>query len=179
MTVRRAFTLIEVMIAVTLGSLTLLLATRITATITNATSEVERDARDHESHMLQLRALRSVLASIDAPRDSTMFRGMPTEMSFTTSIRDSVEGYERKSITLRAEQGALVAIDAHGRVTSLIGADSVAFEYLASRGANARFLREWASSAEFPVAVRVTLQRCSQRAGCVADTLLMATGDTQ
>ncbi len=84
--------------------------------------------------------------------------------------------FERRQVTLGAEQGRLRAIVTPGTPIALFDSlTDVQFDYLLEPGAESRWVREWVSPVSAPVAVRMRVTRAGcgrQGAGCVMDTLL-------
>jgi prepilin-type N-terminal cleavage/methylation domain-containing protein len=167
----RGFTLIEVMIALTLSALVVLVAHRIFTGVVDGATRL-RDARtalDREANARRL--LTEAFGSLDIGTEGAGgFAGRPERVEFTTWQRVATGWLERRRVTLGAEGGVLVARSDR----SIALRDSVSrveFDYLLEPGANAAWVREWISPVSAPVAVRVRITRIA-----VVDTLLFIVG---
>ena len=172
MTRRRGFTLIEVVVALTLGSMVVLMAHRILIAVIDGSAELRaaREVLDREANARRL--LASLFASLDVSGDSVAFRGEPTRVAFATWHRDERGFRTRSRVTLAVHDGALVAAGI-GRDPLALLPDVVAvdMDYLLEYGAQERWVREWISPASAPAAVRLRLARSNR-----ADTLLLIIG---
>jgi len=169
--VPRGFTLIEVILALTLSALVVLLAHRIFAGVVDgaqglqgARTALDRDANAH-------RALTEMFGSLDIGTEGAGgFAGRPERAEFTTWQRVPSGWLERQRVVVAVEGGVLVA---RGDQTLALK-DSVArvdFDYLLEPGANAAWVREWISPVSAPVVVRVRVMRI-----LATDTLLFIVG---
>jgi prepilin-type N-terminal cleavage/methylation domain-containing protein len=164
------FTLIEVMVALTIAGLVILTAERLFAgagdgarVLTEARDRLDQDANAH-------RWLEATFLSL-AVGDSgtTGFTGDRDRVRFTAWQLTPGGWFEPRDIDLAMSDGQLVAGIASGE--SLTLADSVtdlAFDYLLDPGADTRWVQQWVSPVSAPLAVRVRLGR----ARGVVDTLL-------
>ena len=168
---RRGFTLIEVMIALTLSALVVLLAHRIfTGVVDGAqTLKAARTALDHDANAS--RALTEMFGSLDIGMDGAGgFAGRPERAEFTTWQRVPTGWLERRRVVVEVEGGVLIARSDQ----TLALQDSVSrveFDYLLEPGANAAWVREWISPVSAPVAVRVRIMRV-----VATDTMLFIVG---
>ena len=171
------FTLVEVMVALTIGAVVVLLAHQLFAAVAERgkTLLAARTALDRSAN--SRRWLAATFLSLDVGTDGAGgFEGRPDHAAFTTWMLMPDGWFERRQVTLGAEQGRLRAIVTPG--TSIALADSlteVEFDYLLEPGAESRWVREWVSPVSAPVAVRMRVTRAGcgrQGAGCVMDTLL-------
>jgi prepilin-type N-terminal cleavage/methylation domain-containing protein len=172
----RGFTLIEVMLALTLSALVVLLAHRIFSGVVDGSTRLReaRTALDRDANAR--RFLEEAFGSLDVGTEGAGgFAGHPERVEFATWQRVPGGWLERQRMVLGVEQGTLVARgdEAIALRDSVAG---VAFDYLLEPGANATWVREWISPVSAPVAVRVRVAGCGKRdAGCV-DTLLFLIG---
>jgi prepilin-type N-terminal cleavage/methylation domain-containing protein len=171
------FTLIEVVVALTIGALVVLVAHQLFAAVAERgrTLIVARTALDRAVNAR--RWLAATFLSLDVGTDGAGgFDGRPDHVAFSTWLLTPGGWFERRQVTLSAEQGQLRAAVTPGAPIALM--DSVAdleLDYLLEPGADSRWVREWVSPVSAPVAVRmrVSKTRCEMReAGCVVDTLL-------
>jgi prepilin-type N-terminal cleavage/methylation domain-containing protein len=167
----RGFTLIELMIALTLSALVVLLAHRIFAGVVDGAQslQVARTALDREANAR--RSLTEMFGSLDIGTDGAGgFAGRRDRVEFTTWQRVPQGWLERRRVTLELTGGVLVARSD----VSIALEDSVShveFDYLLEPGINAAWVREWISPVSAPVAVRVRIARKA-----VIDTLLFTVG---
>lgn len=145
----RGFTLIEIMVALTLSALVVLLAHRVFTGVVDATGRL-RDARlalDREAN--GLRFLQEALGSLDVgTQGAGGFAGRPERVEFATWHRVPHGWLERGRLTLGLEDGRFMGQDSVARVE---------FDYLLEAGANAAWVREWISPVSAPVAVRIRI----------------------
>ncbi|PYP75100.1 MAG: hypothetical protein DMD25_13800 [Gemmatimonadetes bacterium] len=174
---RRGFTLIEVVVALAIGAAVLLVAHELFAGVADRgrTLIAARTALDRAVNAR--RWLAATFLSLDVGTDGAGgFDGRPDHAAFSTWLLTPNGWFERRQVTLSAEQGYLRAAVIPGTAIAL--ADSVTdlqLDYLLEPGAESRWVREWVSPVSAPVAVRmrVTNAGCGMRdAGCVVDTLL-------
>jgi len=179
------FTLIEILLALTIGSLTVLLAHRVftgvadgAARLTEARLQLDREANAR-------RWLTEAFGSLDAGGSGGPFAGHADRVEFG-SWQWAPQGWlTRRRVSLERRADRVVA--ALGTSDSIVLADSVTdlqFDYLLEPGdgaegatgglpgANARFVREWISPVSAPVAVRIRIAR----APGMVDTLFVIVG---
>ena len=173
----RGFTLIELLVALTIGALVVLIAHQLFAAVAERgrTLIVARTALDRAANAR--RWLAASFLSLDVGTDGAGgFDGRPDHAAFSTWLLAADGWFERRQVTLGAEQGHLQAGVTPGTAIALM--DSVTdlqFDYLLEPGAGSRWVREWVSPVSAPVAVRIRIAKagCGMRdAGCVVDTLL-------
>jgi prepilin-type N-terminal cleavage/methylation domain-containing protein len=174
---QRGFTLIEVLVALTIGAVVVLLAHQLFGavaergrTLTGARMALDRAANAR-------RWLDATFLSLDVGTDGASgFEGRPDHAGFTAWLLAPDGWFERCQVTLGVEQGRLRAFVTPGTSIALMDSiTDVAFDYLLEPGAESRWVREWVSPVSAPVAVRMRVERagCGMRdAACVVDTLL-------
>lgn len=172
----RGFTLPEVLVAVAVGAVMAYASMHIVAVIIDAALSGVNAAKVHEARVLVLRRLRSILESAEPPRDSARFVGDVDRMQFTGSHRADGAGFISEGLELRKQGHELVVIALTGRRVLTAPAESLAIEYLLSRGRHAPFVRRWSSGSALPVALRLRLWHGTARGGPVVDTVLVRTG---
>ncbi len=165
------FTLIEVLVALTLAAFVVLAAHRIFASVMEGVGRLgeERVALDREANAREL--LSSLVGSLDVDQLDA-FRGEPDQVAFPTWVTDSLGRSARRRAVIRAEGGAMILTGVYAEPVVL--ADSVstlALDYLLEMGARQRFLRRWYSEASAPAALRFRITR-----GARTDTLLLLAG---
>jgi len=174
---QRGFTLIEVLVALTIGAVVVLLAHELFGAVAERcrTLLAARTALDRSAN--SRRWLAATFLSLDVGTDGAGgFEGRPDHAAFTTWMLMPDGWFERRQVTLGAEQGRLRAIVTPGTPITLVDSlTDVQFDYLLEPGAESRWVREWVSPVSAPVAVRMRTTKggCGMRgAGCVVDTLL-------
>jgi len=174
------FTLIEMLVALTLSALVVLLAHRVFAAVTDGAQRLAeaRAALDRQANARRL--LTALVGDLDIGLPgSSGFNGRPSGVAFSTWIEDSNGWLERRRIGLGVDGGALTVRGLAGG--PLVLADSVSqldVDYLLDYGADAPWVRTWQSPVSAPLAIRIRLSRARCVTGndiCV-DTLLMIVG---
>jgi prepilin-type N-terminal cleavage/methylation domain-containing protein len=173
---QRGFTLVEVLVALTISGLVVLLAHQLFSAVADRgkTLTVTRTALDRAANAR--RWLDATFLSLDVGTDGASgFDGRPDHAAFTTWLLTPDGWFERRQVTLGAEQGRLRALVTPGAPIMLMDSlTDVQFDYLLEPGAESRWVREWVSPVSAPVAIRMRLERPGKREGerLVADTLL-------
>ena len=168
---RRGFTLIEVTVALLVGALVVTIAHALVAGVADRgrVLAAAREALDRE--MNARRWLQATLLSLDVGTDSAAWlAGQANRVEFAAWERSPDDWFERRRMTLARQDGQLVVTMIPGKSIALWDSvRDVAFDYLLEPGADARWVREWESSASAPLALRL---RVTTAAGRV-DTLLL------
>jgi prepilin-type N-terminal cleavage/methylation domain-containing protein len=171
---RAGFTLIEVMVALTVAGLVVLMAQRIfgatadgVAAVRESRARLDREANAH-------RWLASAFLSLEVGLEgSAPFEGSPRGMTFTSRLAAEHGWAERSKVSLGIEDARFIALTGNGsRLVLSSGAAEVAFDYLLEPGADARWVGTWSSPASAPLAVRVRVSR----AGTVDTALFLIRG---
>jgi prepilin-type N-terminal cleavage/methylation domain-containing protein len=171
------FTLIEVVVALTIGALVVLVANQLFAAVAERgrTLITARTTLDRAANAR--RWLAAAFLSLDVGTDGAGgFDGRPDHTGFFTWLLTADGWFERQQVTLSADQGYLRAAITPGTPIALVDSvTAVEFDYLLEPGAESRWVREWVSPVSAPLAVRMRIARagCEMRADqCVVDTLL-------
>ncbi len=167
------FTLIEVLVALTITGVVALLAHRLASVTVDSArllgaSRAVQDRRENAR-----RWLRTAFISLEAGGSAGGFEGHVDRVSFT-SWQQQPDGWalaERLTIQLGRGQ-VLVARPSGEPVVLADSAVALAFDYLLEPGANTRWVREWHSPLSAPLAVRLRLTR-RENGMERADTLLL------
>jgi len=168
--------LLEVLVAVVAGSVTVFTAMQVAAVTMKAARLGVEVAKQHDERILALRRLRRLLESSEPPRDSARFEGESSRVRYTGSHRADNAGFMSEPLELRHQGQALQLLTRTGRVLFTTPAESVTVEYLTARGRHAPFIAAWSSGAGLPMALRVRLWHGAARGAPVVDTLLVRTG---
>src|SRR6266516_3945060 len=155
---RQGFTLIEVIVAVTIGALVVLVAHQLFAAVAERGRTLIAARRSLDRAVNARRWLAATFLSLDVGTDGAGgFDGRPDHAAFSTWLLTPDGWFERRQIAL------------------MDSVTDVQFDYLLEPGAESRWVREWVSPVSAPVAVRMRIAKagCEMRdAGCVVDTLL-------
>src|SRR6266550_1931746 len=174
---RRGFTLVEVMVALTIGAVVVLLAHQLFAAVVDRgkTLTAARTALDRGANAR--RWLEATFLSLDVGTDGASgFEGRPDHATFTAWLLTPDGWFERQQVTLSVAERRLRAVITPGTPIAL--ADSVTdvqCDYLLEPGAESRWVREWVSPVSAPVAVRMRITKAGNgkgETGNVVDTLL-------
>lgn len=169
----RGFTLLELVVALTLAGFVALAAHRIFTGVLDGVRRVEaaRGTLDREANARRLlAALVAGVAVSRGPPDA--FEGGRDRVTFSTWHVDALGRTVRRRVRLALEGEALVAHGLGPDAVRLLGdVTEVAFDYLLALGAAERFVREWYSDASPPAAMRMRIAR-----GAATDTLLLIIG---
>jgi prepilin-type N-terminal cleavage/methylation domain-containing protein len=175
MTPRRGFTLIEVMIALTLSSLVVLLAHQIFSGVVDGVGRLDAARADLARTANARRWLIDALGSLQAGVDSAgPFEGHPDQVGFASWQRVAPNGLRRERILLHQAGNTLVAQDSASVLVLADSVSRVAFDYLLEPGANTTWAREWLSPVSAPLAVRIRVDYLGMPAR--ADTVLVLIG---
>jgi prepilin-type N-terminal cleavage/methylation domain-containing protein len=167
------FTLVEVMVALMIGTMTVTLAFQLFRGIDDAIRALR--ARD-VIHTREVNA-RRWLAFAFAGVDVTPTTGAPVESSADgihfVGWTQAPDGWaEANQIDVQLTDGDLVGrIAGRSPVRLVAGVDTMVVDFLDRRGADATWLSSWASTIIAPVAVRFRLV-----VGDTIDTLLLSVG---
>ena len=163
----RGFTLIEVLVSLTIASLVVLAAHQMFTGAADGAKAVttEREAIDRRSNAR--RWLKAAFLSLEAP-----FDGRANNISFTSWQLTPGGWFEPQPIAVERQGSQLGARHAGDVLTLADDVSGIAFDYLLDPGADSKWVREWISPVSAPLAVRGRIAGCGKgNAGCV-DTLL-------
>lgn len=171
---RRGFTLLELLLALSLSGVAVLLGALLwrQSLAAGAALTVHRAALDRDQGAR--RWLQSALGSIEvgAPGDAK-FMGEPQRLSFSTWLMTPGGWTERRDVTLALERNALLATMPDAPPLTLVDSlSAVGFDYLLEPGLTSRWAMAWESPVSAPLAIRLRLSRLDGG----ADTLLVLVG---
>ena len=175
---RSGFTLIEVLVALTLAALVVLLAHRVfTAALDGSHRLLEARTRlDRQSNAR--RWLVDAFGSLAVGPVGGPFDGRPSRVTFGTWLTPPSGSFAPARVTLGADGPRLMARWEGG--DSLMLADrvlSATFDYLLEPGADVHWGNEWTSPVSAPVAVRLRVTRQETAQGPLStDTVLLYVG---
>jgi prepilin-type N-terminal cleavage/methylation domain-containing protein len=169
----RGFTLIEVLVALTLGGALVLAAHAVFGGASDAAAALTQRRTAHDAQMAGRAAISRAVASLDpASPGAVGFDGSEHRMRFSTRERDARGRLVLRTLTVAMQDGRLIAAADTAVIAALPDVEEAAFDYLLTAGADARWVAGWHSPVSAPLAVRLRVQRT---AGAV-DTLLLAIG---
>jgi len=179
---QRGFTLIELIVALTIGAVVVLLAHQLFAAVADRGKSLmaARTALDHTANAR--RWLDAAFLSLDVGTDGASgFEGRADHVLFTTWLLTPDGWFERRTVSLARQDEQLVATVTPGLAIALIDRiDDVGFDYLLEPGADSKWVREWMSPVSAPVAIRMRLTRerwVRDETPAIVDTLLFLIKD--
>jgi len=165
----RGFTLVELIVALTIGTLVVLMVHRIVGQIVDQANAVieSRERLDHE--MNGRRMVSALIENTDMTAEEGEFIGYPHRVSFVSWFLDERGRWRRDRITIAAgfDSTLLVMGLADEPYAVLPGVRWLSVEYLRE----GTWLPEWISKAHPPSAVRIRIGRSLS-----IDTLLSVVG---
>lgn len=160
----RGFTLIEVIVALTIGSAVVLMVHHTFGDIIASSARLEADQLAHDQERRAYQILTRAVGSLDVRQSG--FAGGAERLRFSTVVSGISE-----SVDLGLAGGYLVLASGQRR-DSLLPVAAIRADYLLSSGAQSRWLSQWQSPSSAPVLIRLLLERDSLR----TDTLLLRVG---
>ena len=168
------FTLVELLVALTLAGVVVLLAHRLFTAATEAARTVRatRAAVDREANAR--RWLQAAALSLDVGQSvGDGFEGRPDHLRFSTWLETADGWFARRRVALGQDGTAFVAVvDQADTIALATDVEVVAFDYLLVPGEDAKWVEEWVSEVSAPLAIRLRLRRRA-RDGGRADTMLV------
>ncbi len=175
MKARDGFTLIEVLVALTLSALTVLLVHRIYRSVAGGVRQVlaHRAALDRKLNAERwlTETLRSVAVGLDG---DLPFNGQADRLECTAFVRVADGWVERTRVVLSLEDSRLLARTATSEIVLADDLESGAIDYLVEPGLASRWVRSWQSPVSAPAAIRLRL--VPEARGSPADTLVVLIG---
>jgi prepilin-type N-terminal cleavage/methylation domain-containing protein len=181
----RGFTLIEVIIALTLGAVVVLLAHGLFTGVADGATHLTEARQTLDRDANARRWLAAVFGSLDVGSDGGGFAGEPSRVEFGTWQLTQQDWFSKRRIALTRSGTRLVAIVP--LADTLVLSDNVTdlqFDYLldvgsggqsdsapGAPGEHARFVREWLSPVSAPIVIRVRIAHTA-----TIDTLLLIVG---
>lgn len=157
---RRGFTLLELLVALTLAAIAMAMAYQLFAAAAEGARRLSqadrRSVRQANAHRWLDDAWRNLEVGT---AEAGGFDGAPAEASFSSWLLTAHGWPERRRVTLMHDGEALRARWGAAEVTLVEGVAGVEFDYLLEPGADARWVRAWVSPASAPLAVRMRLHR--------------------
>jgi len=167
------FTLIEVLVALALGSLVVLMAHQAFGAAQDLRDRLDTSIERHERAMRVREYLTLMFVNLEiGTPTATGFEGAPERAAFTSRVARTTGDDAPVRIEVRVEGGWLFAV-AGGDTLRLERCDRGGLDYLPALGAATPWVREWHSPVSAPVAARLRVARMD---GAAVDTLLFLIG---
>jgi prepilin-type N-terminal cleavage/methylation domain-containing protein len=154
------FTLIELMVALTISGIVVLVAARMFGAVGDAGRDL-RDARatlDRDMNARRLLAASFLSLEIGQTVGSA-FEGHPDRMTFSTWQLVPGGWLEPRRASLAAAGGRLMLSLSSSPITLADSVMELRLDYLLEPGLDATWVREWISPVSAPVAVRMRIRR--------------------
>ena len=164
---RRGFTLIEVIVTLTIAGMVVLTAHQIFAGVANGAKAVATEREDLDRSSNARRWLKATFLSLEPP-----FEGHVDHVSFVSWQLTSGGWFEQQKVDLAQEATRFVAVRGGEKLELADGVSGVAFDYLLEPGVDSKWVREWVSPVSAPVAIRLRVAGCRRGDAACADTLL-------
>lgn len=166
------FTLVELVVALTIGAFVVFSAYAMFGAITTGAARAQRAGARLDQRMNGRRALAELVGSVDMTSPGAAeFIGEPARATFS-AWTTRANGWPRlERVTLALCGNALCAGNDRARLQVLSDVDSIALDYLISPGASEAWVRGWRSPTSPPVAIRLRVAHDAGR-----DTLLLVVG---
>ena len=166
---RAGFTLVEVLVALTIGSVVVLVAHQLFAA-------VAREGKSLTEARVTLDRASNARRWLTAAFLSSGFEGRADHVAFGAWLLTPDGWFERRDVSLGLSTGRLLATAPPNQTLALMdNVQDLALDYLLEPGLDARWVREWVSPVSAPLAIRMRVTKaCTvQRVTCnVVDTLL-------
>lgn len=169
---RRGFSLLEVLVALTVSGIVFLTIHQLIVGMTNHLDTSRQASKSHGVVMNGRRWLRSAFASIVPPTDSFPFSGTNVSLTFSTRTLRASGWFEEEEIRLGLQGNELVAWRAtSGRLVLASQLQSADIDYWLDGESGRPWLRGWLSYGSTPRLVRFRLGRLHDSQ---VDTLIFA-----
>ncbi len=171
------FTLIEVLVALVVGSIVLLGAHRILAVLADQAHALTRHAADVDQHANGERMLRDLVGQLELGSPGTIaFTGSQDTVRFSSWCESPAGWLEQCQVTLsfaaRGDRQVLRAQLGTGQTFDLIqGFSAGGFRYLESAAGGGQWFQRWGTGITSPLGIGVLLAR-----GDTVDTMLVRIG---
>ncbi len=159
MKARTGFTLVELMVALVLGSLTVLLTHQVFTAVSDGIRRMAAAQTDWEAKQFAGRWLDDAILSLETGSGGGGFDGHADRLEFSTWLMTEQGWPERQRVSLSLNHHRLVARAAGSSVELFPELRSVAFDYLLDPGLNSHWVSDWSSPVSAPLGVRLRLER--------------------
>ena len=180
---RRGFTLLEVIVAIAVGSLVVLGARAMLVVVADGGEATRKAAREADQAANAERVLRRLVADLEVgTAESARFAGAPSEARFSTWCPAAGGWIERCRATLAIETDAdgvglvatLSAVDGStgDRLELRSGLDDAQLLYLSDAALGGRWFRVWGEGITAPLAIGLVTDSAGR-----ADTTILRIGE--
>jgi len=153
---RRGFTLIEVMVAVTIAAVLTLMAHSVFRAVADTWRRFDESRRHYDRMMNANRFLTEAFLSAEVRRDIGDFEGSTDHLAFDCWLQSPDGWFERVRLSLAVRQKRLVASGLPWGALSLTrDIDSVRFAYRLGLGGPGQWVPNWDSPVSAPMAIRL------------------------
>jgi prepilin-type N-terminal cleavage/methylation domain-containing protein len=168
------FTLVEVLVALMLGSLVTLMAHAVFTAVIDASARAEAEwQRLHVTANARRLLTKLIGNAVVGPSPAEEFRGQRHELAFCAWDTDRRGRVVRRNVRVALRNGAVVLEGLEYGAVHLAGySTGLDIDYLSGAGAGAAWLIAWSSSASAPAAIRLRIARHDG-----SDTLLFRIGE--
>ncbi|HJS43590.1 MAG TPA: hypothetical protein VJ755_08970 [Gemmatimonadales bacterium] len=163
------FTLLEVVVALTIATMVVIAAHRIFTGVAGGSRAVAVARESLDRSVNARRWLKATFLSLEPP-----FEGRRERASFGSWQLTSGGWFEQKPTTVQLDGSTLIGTTggAGDQLRLADGVSNVAFDYLLEPGADSKWVMEWISPVSAPLAVRLRIAGCGKRDAACVDTLL-------
>ncbi len=169
---RGGFTLLEILVALTIAGTAVLLAHQVFATAARGAESLRSARRELDTASNGRRWLASAIGSIEVGRDGDVpFDGGPHAATFSTYLLSERGWFERGVVTLEVSDSGLHARASRRTVILATGVSALDMDYLLEPGLDSKWVSRWASPVSAPLALRLRLAF-----GGRVDTMLFLVG---
>jgi prepilin-type N-terminal cleavage/methylation domain-containing protein len=161
----RGFTLIEVLVALVVGSIVLLGAHRVLEILTDRAHALIRHEMDSDRDANGERMLRDLVGQLEVGSPGTVsFTGSPDTVRFSSWCESPEGWHERCQVTLsfvaRGDHESLQMQSVTGQPVDLLqGFSNGAFRYLESAAGGGQWFQRWGAGITAPLGIGVVLER--------------------
>jgi type II secretory pathway pseudopilin PulG len=167
---RSGFTLLELMVALTLSMIVVVLAHRVVSGVLDGVHRLQDAQAAMDREMNGLRALTEAFSSLDVGPETGGFAGRPERVEFATWERVPGGWLVPKRVSVQLS-GDTLLLRSEAPVALRTAVTNVRFDYLLEPAANSVWVREWISPVSAPVAIRLRITKTTS-----IDTLLFIIG---
>ena len=174
---QRGFTIVEVMVALTLGAMVVLLAHALFGLVATTSNQLRSSDQQQDREWSSRVWLTDTFLSVEVGGSEGNFIGSPDSLQFAAWTQQPGGWLGVERITVRLRGTSIIASGHlsgdHGVAENVVG---LACDYLSERGQQAHWVQSWASPVIAPQALRLRVSRNVQ--GTVStDTTVFLVGE--
>jgi prepilin-type N-terminal cleavage/methylation domain-containing protein len=169
---RHGFTLIEILVALTIGATVVLMVHQAFGAMLDSSAALDASRMAHRRETRAREILQEAFGSLEIGMPGNVgFDGSQRQATFTTILPRRAAESQASAVTI-AIDGRWLTIGDRGKVDTLIDSPEIVFDYLMSYGAQSSWVQNWHSPASAPLAARLKVRRDS----VTVDTLFFLIG---